>query len=145
MAYVRVWYDSEYGCFDCVDTIDHEHADECEGCNMDVSNPMVNDDVYEFGLIEISPVKMPLIFANEYGSYDRKFGKGILKNNESFLNDTVDSFSTFQKVIAAPEIVKPPTSAALSPESIITRSHKDRKSTRLNSSHHAISRMPSSA
>ena len=79
----------------------------------------LSDVVYE-----ISPVKMPLIFANEYGAYDRKFGKGLLKKNDSFLNDTVDTFSTFQKVIAAPEVVKPPSSAALSPESIITRSSK---------------------
>ena len=48
---------------------------------------------------------MPLIFANEYGPYDRKGGKGMLKNNDSLLtpvNDTVDTFNTFQKVITTP-------------------------------------------
>ena len=49
---------------------------------------------------------MPLIFANEYGPYDRKIGKSMLKNNDSLLNDTVDTFNTFQKVITAPEVVK---------------------------------------
>ena len=56
---------------------------------------MDDDDVYKIGPIKISPVKMPLIFANEYGPYDIKLGKGMLKNNGSLLIDTVDTFNTF--------------------------------------------------
>ena len=100
MAYVRVRYYSDTGDFDCVDAVDNELADECEGCNMD------DEVVYEIDLIKISHVKMPLKFANEYDPYDRKFGKGMLKNNDSLLADTVDTFNTFQKVITAPEVVR---------------------------------------
>ena len=87
------------------DGSEYDIADECEGCNMD------DDDLYE-----IAPVKMVGIFANEYGPYDRKFGKGMLRNNDSLLANLDDTFDTFQKVITSPaveaglvkpEVVKP--------------------------------------
>ena len=85
---------------------------------------MDDDNVYEIGPIEISPVKtdsnkMPLIFANEYGPYDRKIGKGMLKNNDSLLNNTVDNFNTFQKVITAPEVVKPTATSTVEASALL--------------------------
>ena len=89
------------------DGSDHKLYDKCEGCNMDHDD----EDVYEFSPVKISPNKMVTIFANEYAQFDRKSGKGMLRNNDSLIPDlsyltsadkTLDTINTFQKVVTTP-------------------------------------------
>ena len=68
--YVLVRWDSEGNEYDLAG--DDDAIKDC--CNMD-----------QEALDKIPHIKMPVIFANEYGPYDRKVGKGMLKNNDSLV------------------------------------------------------------
>ena len=83
---------------------------------------------------------MPLIFANEYGPYDRKFGKNMLKNNDSLLADTVDTFNTFQNVITATEVVKPTATVAASASLKSQKQYYFSKGTPVNGKFHTVER-----